>query len=311
MAERSGARCLRAHDRVIAELAERQFGVVTRAQLMRAGISDHAITHRLRTSRLHPLHRGVYAVGHRAVSEPARELAAMLACGDQAVVSHHAAAARWEIRPPRKGEIDITVPVGRNRRRPGVRVHRAVHLDARDIRTRGPLRLTAPARTVLDLAGELPLRKLEQAIAEARARGLIADGELEAALGHAPNRPGSRALRELLRAEREPALTRSEGEERLLGLVYAAGLPTPEVNVRMHGHELDMLWRDQRLVVELDGYAFHSSRKAFERDRRRDAGLQAAGLRVMRVTWRQVVETPEALLVQIAQALVAVPIRVA
>jgi very-short-patch-repair endonuclease len=133
-------------------------------------------------------------------------------------------------------------------------------------------------------------RALEQALAEARARRLVTRGALHAALARAPRRHGSAALRTLLSCEAEPALTRSEAEERLLALVRKARLPEPECNVRLAGYEVDFLWRDRRLVVEVDGYAFHSSPAAFERDRLRDGELEDAGYRVRRITWRQLTE---------------------
>jgi very-short-patch-repair endonuclease len=254
------------------------------------------------------LHLGVYLVSHPVPPPLARELAAVLACAPGSLMSHRSAAQLWAMVPIVSGPVDVTV-VGREPNRPpGLRVHGARDLSAADVRTHHGIALTAPARTLLDLAAVASPRDLERALAEAQVRHLVDREELLALLRRAPRRRGSVALRALLDREAEPALTRSEAEERVLALVRAADLPPPEVNARVGRHEVDLLWRAQRLVVEVDGYAFHAGRAAFERDRLRDAELQAAGLRVMRLTWRQLVHGPEALLVRLTRALDAGPV---
>jgi len=183
--------------------------------------------------------------------------------------------------------------IGCERRpRPGIRSYGVSALDPRDLRRREGLALTAPARTLLDLGAVLSPRNLEQALAEARALRLVTPGAIQAALERAPRRHGTAALRNVLRREAEPALTRSEAEELLLELVRRADMPEPACNVRVAGCEVDCLWRAQRLVVEVDGYAFHSSPTAFERDRLRDAEIEDADYRVRRVTWRQLTQDP-------------------
>jgi very-short-patch-repair endonuclease len=274
---------------------------VTRAQLVAAGLRRGAIAHRVAERRLHPVHRGVYLVGHPVPAPLAREMAAVLACGIGAALSHHWAAAVWELRPPARGAIDVTV-AGRNPGlHRGIRIHRVRRLDPLDVRRYRAIAVTAPARTLLDLGEVVPRHHLERAIAEGLRRRLIETDQLLDLLGRSPGRRGGAALRELL--NHDPAFTRSEAEVRLLALLRAAGIPPTDVNVRLGRHEVDFLWREQRLVVEFDGYAYHSTRAAFERDRGRDADLQAAGYRVMRVTWRQLIETPEAVVARIAQAL--------
>jgi very-short-patch-repair endonuclease len=156
---------------------------------------------------------------------------------------------------------------------------------------------------MLDLAAYLPIRELEQAVAKAERTYAGTRRRLAALLARYPGRAGTPKLRELLGDSRRPALARSEAEERFLELVRRAGLPEPESNVPLHGYELDFLWRDERLVVEIDGFAFHTGRAAFEADRRRDADLAARGIHVVRVTWLQVTQEPEATLVRLAQAL--------
>jgi very-short-patch-repair endonuclease len=290
-------------DPAIAALATRQHGVVTTAQLHACGLGRSAIARRVGRGHLHRLHRGVYLVGHRAPSSLGREIAAVLACGEGALLSHQAAASVWGIRPATSGPVDVTVTARGVQGRPGVRVHHARRLDPRDVRRRFGIPLTAPARTVLDLAPELDQGALERMLAEAQLRHLLATAELESVLDRHPRRPGAGALRRLLEGDGAPALTRSEAEERLLALLRAAELPPTAVNARIGRHEVDLLFEPERLVVEMDGFAYHRTRSAFERDRLRDAELQAAGYRVVRVTWRQLVERPEALVARLAQAL--------
>jgi len=294
-------------DRGIAVVAQAQRGAVSRAQLTALGLGRGAIAHRLRQGRLHPVHRGVYLVGHRVAPPLGREFAALLAVGGGAVVSHRSAARLWSMlrEPPGEGEpeIELTVLGGRGESRRGVRVHRAGRPADGDVVVRNGLPVTVPARTLLDLAAVARGRELEWAFEEAVRTGLTSPGELARALDRLPRRRGAPALRALLRRDEAPALTRSEAEARLRDLIRAAGLPAPLANVRLAGHEVDALWRDRRLVVEVDGFAYHSSRAAFERDRARDAALQAAGYRVIRVTWRQLAEERERLAAQLAQAL--------
>jgi very-short-patch-repair endonuclease len=291
-------------DRLIARLAASQHGVVSRAQLVAAGVRRAAIHHRLAGGRLHPLHRGVYLVGHPVPPPLAREIAALLACGAAAVLSHLSAAYLWKLLPQCPAAVHVTLASGRGRSRPGLTIHSTSSLAQDERRTLRGLPLTAPARTLIDLAEMLPAHELEAAVAEAQRRGLVREAELRRQVARHPRRHGVPSLRALLDRGDGPAFTRSEAERRLLTLVRAGGLPAPETNVRIGRYEVDFVWRDSALIVEVDGYRFHSGRDAFERDRRRDAELQALGYRVMRVTWRQLVDEPEAVLVRLAQALV-------
>jgi very-short-patch-repair endonuclease len=163
--------------------------------------------------------------------------------------------------------------------------------------------ITTPARTVLDLAADSTERELEQALAQAEARHLTSRRKLLLLLARYPGRRGVRALRRLLERDARPALTRSEAEERFLALIRKSGLPHPDVNVNLGRYEVDFLWREHRLVVEIDGYAHHSDRESFEADRARDAWLAAQGHTVIRVTWRQLVDEPEVVLARVAEAL--------
>jgi len=295
-----GAR--RRREREIARLAQRQRGLVTRSQLLHLGLTHDAIDDRLKSARLHAVHRGVYLLGHARPVPGAPELGAVLACGRGAVISHRSAAGLWRVLSKPDGLPEVTVP-GRDCRRRGICVHLVSAIDRRDVRKLGGIPITSPARTILDLAPLVRLRELEQAVAEAQARRLVRRSELLSLIARVGPRSGVKALRSLLDAEAAPALTRSEAEERLLALIRAAELPVPEANTRIGGHEIDFVWRDQRLVVEVDGFAFHSSRAAFERDRRRDAALAALGYRVIRVTWRQIVDRAATVVARIAGAL--------
>lgn len=293
-------------DWIIATIANRQYGIVTRSQLLAAGVGPGAIATRIRRYGLHRLHRGVYVVGHTALVPGAREMAAVLACGPGAVLSHRSAAALWclvERDPPL---LDVTAPRA-SRARPGLRTHRSRSLAAEDVQTRFGIPITTPSRTLLDLAEVASEPELERALDEALVQRLTDHRSVASVLGRCRGKHGTGRLKALLERDEEPALTRSEAEERFLALVRAAHLPAPEVNVGLHAYTVDFLWRNSRVVVEIDGYRFHSSRAAFERDRLRDARLGAVGFRVTRPTWRQLVEQPHAVVARLAQALQAAP----
>lgn len=288
----------------IAELAARQHGLITRAQLLALGLGSAAITYRLSSARLWPVQRGVYRMGP-LVSPRMREMAAVLACGRGAAISHGSAGRLWQLLPlaPESVPIDILVPTRDRHRRPGVRGHRSAPLAPGEVSTFEGIPVTTPARTLLDLAAELGARELEQALARAERLGVASREEVLALVARHPGKRGVWALLALLRASAAAPLTRSEAEERFLELVRRARLPNPEANVPVRGYEVDFLWRRERLAVEVDGFAFHGSAAQFERDRRRDAELSAAGVQVMRVTWRQISSDSVAMLVRLAQTL--------
>ncbi len=229
-------------------------------------------------------------------------MAAVLACGDGAMLSHSPAAVLWGFQPPPTGRIHVTVAEHDVRSRDGIRVHCTRRLDPRDATRRQGIAVTAPARTLLDLAADRSPTALSRAVDEARVQRHVTDDSLNEQFSRYPTHRGVKTLREAIRPE--PKLTRSEAERRLLELIRAARLPEPQTNVRVGPHEVDFLWPAHGLVVEVDGYAFHSKRSSFERDRRRDQQLTAAGYRVIRVTWRQITEEPEAVIATLAAALV-------
>lgn len=231
-------------------------------------------------------------------------LAALLYTGEDCVLSDFSAAGLWEM-ARLGGVVHVTVAGRRVRPRPGLIVRRVVRLELSDVRLHRGLPVTAPARTAIDCAAQGSDDEVIRMLARARVRRLLCDRDIEAALARNPLRPGSARVRRILSDERADAPTRSEAERMLLQLVAQAGLPRPETNVRLLGFEVDFLWRAARLVIEVDGYAFHGHRGAFEADRRRDQALVAVGYRVIRVTWRQLQHDGLALVVRIAQALAA------
>lgn len=234
----------------------------------------------------------------------ALETAALFTCGPGAALSHRSAGAIWgfvTIGP--QSPVDVTIGERDCGVRSGVRIRRVPRLGDEDVRSRDGLRLTAPARTLLDLAGLLTDRELERAVDEALVLKLTTHKHLTQAVGRSKGRRGARSLRALLDRAAGPTFTRSEAEQRLRRLLRDAGLPAAEANVKVGPYEVDMLWRAERLVAEVDGYAFHSTRSAFERDRARDADLQARGLRVLRFTWRQIVDQPAVVVARVTQLL--------
>ncbi|MEK9501875.1 type IV toxin-antitoxin system AbiEi family antitoxin domain-containing protein [Gemmatimonadota bacterium DH-20] len=276
----------------MSDIARRQHGLVTRPQLIDAGASAKMIRLRVKRGRLRPMHQGVFLFG--SVAPPlARAMAACLACGPDAMVSHRSAAELWGLvgAPAEDRPVVVTV-TGGNRRRAGVEVRRSRTLAPGERTVLDRIPITTVDRTLLDLAVDVRRRTLERAVAEALARGLTSDRRLVNFLRRHPRSPGSGKLRAVLDAGAPPR-TRSEAEERFLSLVRRAGMPRPEVNVRVGPWEVDFYWPRARVVVEVDGYASHHSGRAFERDRRRDGDLIARGLQVMRVTWRQMDDEPE------------------
>jgi predicted transcriptional regulator of viral defense system len=272
----------------LGRLAERQHGVVSRAQLHSQGVAGSAITRWLTAGRLHRIHPHVYALGHRAISLEGQLCAALLYAGGGAVLSHTTAAWIWSLVDAEPRQIHL---VARDRRRslPGVRVHRRRLVERADCRG---FPVTSVARTLLDLAGTLSFRQLRRAMAEADYRGLLDPNEIAAVLGR--GRSGSRALRRALDTHLpELAQTLSVLEERFVELCETAGLPLPEVNASVGSMRVDALWPDQRVAVELDGGDAHGSWAQIKRDRQRELALRAKGLQVVRYTWEQIKTRPD------------------
>jgi hypothetical protein len=282
-------------DSRLAELAARQHGVVSRRQLLEVGFGEGAVNRRVRNRRLHLLHRGVYTVGHTVVTPLGRLMAAVLACGPRAVLSHRTAADLWGLLPSARAWIDVTVPSQGGRARPGIDVHRVRRLDPRDVTKREGIPVTTVARTLLDLAEVVPRRRLEHAYEQAERLRLFDLDAVRETIERNPGRRGAKPLTALLAAVGDVEVeTRSELEDRFVRFCRDRGIPPPATNAVVAGHTVDAHWPGRPLVVELDSRAFHLSHRAFEADRIRDAELQLAGYRVLRITARRLRDEPEA-----------------
>jgi very-short-patch-repair endonuclease len=274
----------------IGRLAESQHGVVTRAQLSALGLGERAIDHRLGLNLLRPVHRGVYTIGHRLLTQRGRWMAAVLACGPGAVLSYRAAAALWGIRNGTR--VEVTAPTARHRR-DGFTVHRAV-LPEDERTTHLGIPTTTVPRTLLDLSAVVGRDELRSATRQAEQRRLADRMWLGDLIERYPRRPGIKALKAIAEeATRGLSIVRSELEERFHAFLLSAAFPEPATNVLIETFEVDCAWPERRLIVELDGHATHSTQHAFERDRERDRVLSAAGWRVVRITWRQLADDPD------------------
>jgi very-short-patch-repair endonuclease len=271
-------------DHLIAELAARQHGPVSGRQLVALGLGEGAIAWRVRTGRLHRIHRGVYAVGQPVLPRYGQLMAAVLACGDGAVLSHRSAAELLRLGPT-TAFFEVTAPG--DRRPPDILVHRA-EVPPEHRGTVEGIPVTSPARTLIDLADVLTRRGLERAIDEAEYLRLDHTG-----LRPIAGRRGAGVLAVVLdRHTAGSTRTRSELEEIFLALCGTHFLTQPETNAQVGGFEVDFVWREPRLLVELDGRAAHHTLRAFEADRARDAELTASGYRVMRFTQRRLEREP-------------------
>jgi very-short-patch-repair endonuclease len=280
--------------RAVADLAARQWGVVSLEQLRACGVGRGAVEKAATVGRVHPLHRGVYAVGHVRLGREGRYLAAVLACGKGAVLSHRCAAAWWGLLQTAQAQVDVTSPHGRHAI-VGVRRHQARSLAAHDTTTREGIPITSVARTLLDLAATVRSDRLERALAQAERLRLYDHTALADVLSRSNGHRGRAALTRA--TAREPKLTRSELEAKFLELVRQAGLPEPEANLSLTAADHprldpDFYWPTYRLIVETDGWETHRTRAAFRSDRRRDAALVASGWRVLRFTYDDVADDP-------------------
>jgi hypothetical protein len=277
-------------DKVIAALAAKQYGYVTRAQLLAIGLGPAAIVYRVRTGRLIPVHAGVYAVGHVNRTPVARAMAAILACGENAVLSHGSAASLWGFDKYWHMPYEVTVPALRNRK--GITVHRSRTLARRDITWQLGVHVTTPERTILDIAPRLTDRRLTRVVNDGRHAGYIHLDSLAEVLNRNPKHPGAKRVWPLVHANRPP--TRSELEDDFEAFRLKYGLPAPtRTNTYLFGHEVDVLYATERVIVEIDGYLFHSDRDSFERDRDRDAERLAAGFVTVRLTRKRMKQQAE------------------
>lgn len=279
---------------MVARIAARQHGVVTAKQLAAAGLGRAAISERAKRGRLHRLHRGVYAVGHRAPSRHRRWMAAVLACGDGAVLSHHSAEALWELLKPIQGPVHVSVPTTSGlKKRHGIHIHRCLSLRPADpspstaARDGTPLSrttrrhyipTTTVQRTIDDLEGTVAPYLLRRAKRQAELKGIRLKGV-------------------------ESNRLRSDLEEGFLSLVIQHHLPHPETNVKLGRHEVDFLWRRHDLVVEIDSFLYHRGSVSFESDHARDLDLRSWGYTVLRFTEEQLEGEPGRIVADLRRAL--------
>ena len=290
----------------LGHLARRQWGVVTRAQLMGLGMGTKGISDWVRTGRLHRLYRGVYAVGHDRLRLEGRWLAAVFACGPGAVLSYRDAAQLWQLRQSNSAYIEVTVPsLNGRRKQTGIRLHRSGRLRPEDVTVRNGIPVTTLARTLLDLADVLAPQALKRVITEAEYTNQFDLTAINAVVQNNPGRRGAKLMAAVGGARHR---TRSELEDRFLAVLERHGVEPPQTAVTIEGYELDFVWTRAGLAVELDGFAAHTTRSTFNADRLRDRRLWRAGLRTMRLT-SQALDDEEAVLSDLAQAGVNVPSR--
>jgi predicted transcriptional regulator of viral defense system/very-short-patch-repair endonuclease len=293
-------------DERIAALAAGQHGVVSRDQLLDAGATATMIVQRTRRGQLVRLHRGVYAVGHAHLCTEGFWLAAVLAVGDQAALSHRDAAALHELRASNRPRIDVSTA---QERKPTAKIH--VHgrrvLDARDVEIKDGIRVTTVARTLVDLAEVLSHQALTKVCSEAERQHKLDVNAIEEAIGRLRGRRGPAtakiraALAEL--AAHGATFTRSPLEDRFLSLLEARDLPRPATNAYVAGYEFDAVWHEHRLSVERDGWDGHKTRRAFQHDRTKGNAIQAAGYVLLRFTHADVVRRPEVVVAGVRAAL--------
>jgi predicted transcriptional regulator of viral defense system len=270
----------------VAELAARQHTVVSAEQLRRLGLGPDAVRYRARIGRLHRIYPGVYAVGQARLTPRGLLMAAALTCGEEALVSVHSAAALHGLLPTARALVDVTVPRSGPAPRRGIAIHRRQELHPDDRALVDGIPVTSTARTLRDLAAVVPARRLERAFEEAERLGLLDLVRLEAVGRRRRGKRGAAAFARVLGTLVEPRHTRSELERTFLQICHDAGLPPPSLNAVVEDMEVDFHWPDAGLVVEVDGFEYHRTRAAFERDRERDLRLQLSGLRVVRLTAR-------------------------
>jgi hypothetical protein len=274
-------------ERALAELVDRQWGVASLAQLRAAGLSADAVERRVRTGRLHRLYRGVYGVGDRALRVEGRRLAAVLASGPGAVLSHRSAAAHWGLLATDQERIDVTAPRSRQGV-PGIRLHTSRSLDAQDAANHRGLPITTIARTLLDLAATVRDDQLERALAQAMYLQVYDQRAITDVIHRSNGHRGTNVLKQA--TKQEPQITKSDWEIRMLRLVRGANIPEPICNRPLHAPDHgeckpDFYWPAHDLIVETDGWEAHRTLAAFRSDRAKDAALTAAGYKVLRFTW--------------------------
>jgi very-short-patch-repair endonuclease len=289
-------------DATAARVAGRQLNLVTAQQLLTVGMSRTMIRHRIARGVLHRRHHGVYLFGADAMLPGGVELAAVLACGEDAVVRRRSAVALFRVAEPWDGEPEILVP-GRHCSRPGIEVARIRELADTDRGFQHGIPIVGPALALLDFAAVATADELERAITEAYALKLVTEEQLRDVIKRHPHRSGAAALRAELDRVGGPMWTASKAERVMKDLVRRADLRMPQTRVKVVGFTADFLWPEYRLIVEVDGYRYHGHRYSFERDRLRDQKHKTAGYEVLRFTWRQLEDEPLRVIAVIAMAI--------
>jgi predicted transcriptional regulator of viral defense system/very-short-patch-repair endonuclease len=296
-------------DARLAGIAGRQHGVVTHRQLAAIGISGSALTRRVARGQLQRLYRGVFAVGHTQRTRETRWIAAVMACGPGAVLSHLDAAALWKIYESRGPNVHVTAAGRAGRNLPGIQAHRARTLDPADVTTHHRIPVTTVARTLIDLTDLLPADRILRAMREAEYLQLLRPDTLNAAVQRATGRRRLKELSEATSRHTPGQIVRGELEHLFLELAHEGGFRDPETNVRIRTRRrtyiVDCLWREEGVAVELDGRAAHVRAAAFEQDRARDTALVAVGLIPLRFTWRRVTGEPGVVLAELEASLLS------
>ena len=270
---------------LIARIAGRQRGVISRPQLLRVGLGSRAIGRWISAGKLHPIFRGVYLVGHAVPPFGAREMGAVLACGARSAVSHESAGGLFEWIDAPEGPVHISLPSRSRRQRDGICVHRPTTLAPDDVGLfDDTIPITSPIRTVMDLASVLEYRPLERAVHEAMAQRVVTRDQIAQRLN---GQRGAAHLATIIAVDGGLTLTRSEAEELFLAIIRAAGLPRPQVNAKLHGYRVDFYWPEFGFVVEIDSGRWHGKPEALERDHRKNAHLRAKGYEVIRYMYSQ------------------------
>jgi very-short-patch-repair endonuclease len=280
---------------------EAPFGVLSLDQLVRLGVEPQTVRRRARGGRLFRVHQGVYSLMPlHLLSRRGRFLAAVLACGPEAVLSHRSAADLLGLRPTSRAKPEVTLARRSPRRPPGIEVHRSTTLTPADVTIVDSIPCTTPSRTIFDCSAVLPDRPVERMLEQAEVLEVLDATDLQTQLDRCPSLPGAARLTRVLgRYGPNSGPTESEFEERLLAVLRSGDVPEPERQQWVDPGDgeppirADFVWREQRLILETDGAAHHLTRHAFERDRHRDQRLARAGWRVVRVTWRQLTEDPD------------------
>jgi very-short-patch-repair endonuclease/predicted transcriptional regulator of viral defense system len=276
-------------DSAIAAVAVRQQGNITRQQLLALGANDKAIAYRVKIGRLYRVYRGVYSVGRPPVTPLPRACAAVLACGPGAALSHGSATTLWGLGKHWHTPFEVVVP--RDRRQPGITVHRSSTLAHRDITTHNGVRVTTPARTLVDLSPRLTDKRLTRAVNDALHSRYMRRSDLAEILTRLPNYRVAKRLARFV--DNQTGITRSDLEDAFAALCEHYDIPRPQFNAPIAGYTVDAWFPNERLIVELDSYEFHNDHDTFESDRNRDADTLLAGLPTVRVTHERMTATPD------------------